>query len=59
MKNQPRLDDAGIVVHQQRTGGDVSAYVVEQIIADLSVAVHEQFAVVSLRERVLGDPFVR
>ena len=58
MKNQPRLNDAGVVIHQQRAAGDIFAYVVELILAYCPFAVHEQFAVVSLCERVLGDLLV-
>jgi len=58
MEHQPRLNDAGVVVHEQRAAGDVIAYAVELILAYLAVAIDEQFAVVSLIERVLGDPLV-
>ena len=58
MKLQPRLDDAGVVIYEQRTGGNILAYAEELILADLSVAIDEELAVVSLCERVLGYPFV-
>ena len=59
MEHQPRLNDAGVVIYQQRTCRNVIAYAEEPILADLSVAIDEQFAVVSFRERVLRDAFVR
>ena len=59
MEHQPRLNDAGVVIYQQRTCRNVVAYAEEPILADLSVAIDEQFAVVSFRERVLRDAFVR
>ena len=59
MEHQPRLNDAGVVTYQQRTCRNVIAYAEEPILADLSVAIDEQFAVVSFRERVLRDAFVR
>ena len=56
MEDESRLDDACIVIDEQCFGEEVASYVIEAVFGRLPAVVipDEQFAMVALRQRVLG-----
>ena len=59
IKLQTRLYHARIIIYKECGGIDVFPHIVKMIFADCAIAIDEQFAVVSLGQRILGDALVR
>ena len=56
---QTRLYHARIIIYKECGGIDVFPHVVKMVFANRAIAIDEQFAVVSLGQRILGDALVR
>ena len=59
IKLQTRLYHARIIIYKECGGIDIFPHIVKMIFADCAIAIDEQFAVVSLGQRILGDALVR
>ena len=59
MELQARLYHARVIINKERMRRDIVAYVVEEVFTDLTVAIDQQFAVVTFGQGVLGYPLIR
>ena len=59
VKLQARLYHARVIIDKERIGRDMVADVIESVFGNLAVAVDEEFGMVALRQRILGDAFIR